>query len=306
MKIGIIAVDSKYPNLALMKISAHHKIAGDIVEWYTPYEHYDCVYMSKIFTFTPDYEYAITNADAVIKGGTGYDLHTVLPNAIDRLQPDYTLYGVEDDLAYGFLTRGCPNKCKWCIVPIKEGGIRPYMDIEEIVVGGKRRAILMDNNILASDYGLTQIEKIIDLKTKVDFNQAIDARLITDDIAALLAKVRWVRYIRFGCDTPGQIGEVERAAALLEKHGYNKGYFLYCMLQDFDESFTRVNYWRSKGRKYIPFCQPYRDFNNPAAIVPQWQKDLARWANMRATYMSCDFTDYAPRKGFICSEYFKK
>lgn len=306
MKIGIIAVDSKYPNLALMKISAHHKIAGDIVEWYTPYEHYDCVYMSKIFSFTPDYEYAITNADAVIKGGTGYDLHTILPNAIDRLQPDYTLYGVEDDLAYGFLTRGCPNKCKWCIVPIKEGGIRPYMDIEEIVAGGKRRAILMDNNILASDYGLTQIEKIIDLKTKVDFNQAIDARLITDDIAALLAKVRWVRYIRFGCDTPGQIGEVERAAALLEKHGYNKGYFLYCMLQDFDESFTRVNYWRSKGRKYIPFCQPYRDFNNPAAIVPQWQKDLARWANMRATYMSCDFTDYAPRKGFICSEYFKK
>lgn len=304
MRVGLIAVDSKYPNLALMKISAYHKQEGDIVEWYNPYEHYDLVYASKIFTYTPDYEYAITNADRVLKGGTGYDLTTVLPDYIDLLQPDYTLYNVDDDLAYGFITRGCPNKCKWCVVPIKEGKIQPYMDIEDIVAGGKRRAILMDNNVIGSSYGVSQLEKIAQLGVKVDFNQAIDARLVTDEIAAILARVRWIRYIRFGCDTPGQIKEVERAAELLTNHGYRKPIFLYCLLQDFDESLARVEYWRHKGPRFIPFCQPYRDIANPSVVVPQWQKDMARWANMRAIYRSCDFADYSPRKGFICREYF--
>lgn len=303
MKIGLIAVDSKYPNLALMKISAFHRAAGDFVEWYDPLSQYDRVYMSKIFTFTPDYEYAISNADEVLKGGTGYDLTTVLPSEIDRLQPDYELYNIDKNLAYGFLTRGCPNKCKWCIVPKKEGAIKPYMDIEE-VAAGKTKAILMDNNILASTYGLEQIEKIIKMQIRVDFNQAIDARLVTDEIAKMLARVKWIRYIRFGCDTPGQIGEVERAAQMLDKYGYKGEYFLYCILTEFTESFNRVNYWKEKSRRFVPFCQPFRDFDNPQAVIPQWQKDLARWANMRATYRSCDFKDYAPRKDFICKNYF--
>lgn len=304
MKIGLMAVDSKYPNLALMKISAFHKANEDLVEWYSPLFDYDIVYMSKIFSFMPDYEYPITNTRELKKGGTGYNIRTTLPFEIDRLQPDYELYGIEEDLAYGFLTRGCPNKCKWCVVPQKEGPIAPYMDIEEIATPGRRKVILMDNNVLASDYGLEQIEKIVKLQIKVDFNQAIDARLVTDNVAKMLAQIKWIRYIRFGCDTPGQIAEVERAAQLLDKHGYKKEYFLYCLLQDFDESFKRVNYWKNKGHRYKPFCQPYRDFNNPAQIIPQWQKDLARWANMRATFMSCDFADYAPRKGFVCKTYF--
>lgn len=91
MKIGIIAVDSKYPNLALMKISAYHKKLGDQVEWYSAFEHYDKVYMSKIFSFTPDYGYYV-NADEVEKGGTGYDINKKLPSYIENLQPDYTLY----------------------------------------------------------------------------------------------------------------------------------------------------------------------------------------------------------------------
>ena len=86
-------------------------------------------------------------------------------------------------MAYGFLTCGCPNRCKWCVVPQKEGNIKPYMDIEERAIDGRNNIILMDNNILASKYGLSQLEKIIKLKLKVDFNQALDARLVTPDIA---------------------------------------------------------------------------------------------------------------------------
>ena len=159
MNIGILAVDSNYPNLALMKISAWHKARGDNVEWYNPLCSYDKVYSAKVFSFTPDYGYYI-NADQVEKGGTGYDIKKVLLPEIDRMIPDYDLYNVDKNLAYGFLTRGCPNRCKWCVVPVKEGNITPYMDIAE-VSAGRKNVILMDNNILASDYGLQQIEKII-------------------------------------------------------------------------------------------------------------------------------------------------
>lgn len=219
-KIGLIDVDGgKFPNYALMKIAAYHKALGDAVEWADPmFGKYDKVYKSKIFTFSPD------NADIynceIEQVGTGYDLHKELPPEIDNCNPDYSIYpySVDHNTAYGFLTRGCPNKCPWCVVPIKEGKVRPYRDVEEIAVNGRTNLILMDNNILASDYGLQQIEKIVDKRYRVDFNQALDARLITNDIAELLAKVRWLAPIRLGCDTPRQIEDCENAMRLIDQH----------------------------------------------------------------------------------------
>lgn len=306
MNIGLIDVDSHgFPNLALMKLSAWHKLQGDIVEWYNPFDHYDKVYMAKVFNFTEDYRQWITNTHQIEKGGTGYDLSKILPIDIDRVIPDYDLYNIDKKLAYGFLTRGCPNKCKWCIVPQKEGKMTPYMDIEEVAVNGRKNIILMDNNVLASDYGLQQIEKIVRLGLRVDFNQGLDARLVTDDIAKLLAKVKWIKRIRFGCDTPGQIAECERATALIDKYNYKGEYFFYCiLLNDFKEAFTRVNHWRMKGGRFLPYCQPYRDLNNPHQIIPQWQKDLAGWTNKKWVFRSCEFKDFEPRKGFKCEEYF--
>lgn len=304
MNIGLLAVDSNYPNLALMKISSYHKARGDKVEWYNPLCSYDKVYMAKVFSFTSDYGYYV-HSDLIEKGGTGYDIAKALPPDIDRIQPDYDLYQLPPNVAYGFLTRGCPNRCKWCVVPKKEGKIAPYMDIEEIAVDGRKNIILMDNNVLASEYGLQQIEKIVSMGVRIDFNQGLDARLVTDDIARLLVKVKWIKRIRFGCDTPGQIAECERATALIDKYGYKGEYFFYCiLLDDFKESFTRVNHWRKKGKRFLPHCQPYRDVNNPRQIVPQWQKDLAGWADKKWIFKSCEFKDFTPRKGFKCSEYF--
>ena len=306
MNIGLLAVDSNYSNLALMKISAWHKTRGDNVEWYNPFNRYDKVYMAKVFSFTEDYLQYITNADCVEKGGTGYDIRKVLPVEIDRMQPDYSIYPqIDSKTAYGFPTRGCPNRCKWCVVPKKEGKIAPYMDIEEIAIDGRKNIILMDNNVLASDYGLQQIEKIVSMGVRVDFNQGLDARLVTNDIAQLLARVKWMKRIRFGCDTPGQIAECERATALIDKYGYKGEYFFYCILMDdFKEAFSRVNHWRGKGGRFLPHCQPYRDLNNPRQIIPQWQKDLAAWADKKWIFKSCEFKDFTPRKGFVCSEYF--
>lgn len=231
MKIGLVDVDGHhFPNLALGKIAAYHKTQGDTVEWATPlFGNYDRVYMSKVFTFTPDCT-DIYGCE-VIKGGAGYDIHSVLPEEIDRLQPDYSIYPqVDNNTAYGFLTRGCPNKCVWCIVPKKEGNVTPYMDVDEIAIDGRTNLILMDNNILASDYGLQQIEKIIRRGYKIDFNQAMDARLVTPEIADLLARVKWIKRIRFGCDTPAQVEHCERAISLIDKAGYKGEYFFYCML----------------------------------------------------------------------------
>ena len=305
-RIGLIDVDrTGFPNLALMKISAYHKALGDEVVWVDPLfgGGFDKVYMSKVFTFTPDYDYPII-ADEIEKGGTGYDLKKVLPQEIDRIQPDYSIYGIEDT-AYGFLTRGCPNRCKWCVVPIKEGKQIPYMDVDDIA-GGRKKLILMDNNVLASDYGLEQIEKIIKRRYRVDFNQALDARLVTDDIAKMLAQVRWLTPIRFGCDTHRQIEECRRAMQMIDSYRKTPSqYILYTIIgDDINEDYERLTAFKD-NKKVRVNGQPYRDFNNPNQIIPQWQKDMARWANRKELYSTCDFKEYEPRKGFVCKEYFR-
>lgn len=307
MNIGIIAVDSDYPNLALMKISAWHKGNGDSVEWYNPFDQYDIVYMSKIFSFTPDYGQWITNTKHIRKGGTGYDLYSALPEEMEFVTPDYSMYpSIDNKTAYGFLTRGCPNKCKWCVVPRKEGNIRPYMDVDDVAVDGRTNLVLMDNNVLACEYGLEQIQKIIDRGYRVDFNQALDARLVTDDIAKLLAKLRWIDVIRFGCDTPKQVKECEEAMRMIDEYrGKPASYLMYTMIgNDFDEALNRLSHWKTFKRVRI-VAQPFRDVDNPHQIIPQWQKDMARWAMRREIYATCDFKDYEPRRGFKCGEYIK-
>lgn len=307
MNIGLVDVDGhNYPNLALMKISAWHKQRGDSVEWAMPlFGDYDRVYKSKVFNFTPDC-YDEWKCETV-RGGTGYDIHSRLPDAIDRTQPDYSIYPnlVDNKTAYGFLTRGCPNKCAWCIVPTKEGVIRPYMDVEEIAIEGRNRLVLMDNNVLASNYGLEQVEKIINCGYRIDFNQGLDARLVTPEVAKMLAKVKWIRHIRFGCDTPRQIVECERAMKMIDSHLKTPHeYLLYAIItSNFNESHERIEHFRLNKRVVIQ-AQPFRDPQNPAAKIPKWQKDMAFWANQRAVYRSTDFPGFSPRKGFFCKEYF--
>lgn len=328
MKIGLIDVDGHaskkkwgatiYPNLALCKIASYHRMMGDHVEWYDGLFGglYDIVYMAKVFSFSEDYTVAV-NAKEIVKGGTGYDIAKSLPKEIDDCQPDYTIYpSVSQDTSYGFLTRGCPNKCFWCVVPKKEGMIRPYWDIER-VANGRKKIVLMDNNLLASgDYAKEQLEKIISKGYHIDLNQANDARLMTDDFARLFAKVKWINgRIRFGCDTTAQIEHCERAIDMINSYGFKGEYFLYTMIggkNDFNECFNRIDYWHKKlieqrkskiGRPIYAYAQPYRDPYKKVQEIPMWQKDLARWCNKRMLFTTCEFKDYSPRKGFTCKWY---
>jgi len=309
LKIGLIDVDGhNFPNLALMKIARYYRQQGADVVWYSPWERYDILYMSKVFTFTPDFTQCISNADKVERGGTGYKMYDkTLPKKIDLLQPDYSIYCniVDDKSAYGFLTRGCIRSCGWCIVPKKEGVLRPYMDIEEIAIEGRNKITLMDNNILASDYGISQIEKIAKIGLKVDFNQDLDCRLVTPEVAQLLVNVKWLKYIRFACDTSAQLPYLFRACDMLKQYGYKGAVFMNVLLSDdINECLYRINAIRNyKGLRMLPFAQPYLDFSGRHS-PPQWQKDMARWCNRKEIFNSTEFRDYRPRKHEVCSIYF--
>jgi len=342
--IGLIDVDGHakkklwggtiHPNIALGKLSRWHKQQGDTVEWAQPHRQmvqtdlfgepvvapgdkvYDIIYASKVFNFTPDFNRHRYAAREWHFGGTGYDVHSQLPPEVDRLQPDYSIYpGIRPDTAFGFLTRGCPNKCPWCVVPKKEGAIHPYMDCDEIAIEGRKKLVLMDNNILAAgDYAKQQMRKIIERGYRVDFNQAIDARLMTEEFAEIMARMKWIdRRIRFGCDTSAQIKHCEQAMLMLNEAGFHGEYFIYIMLNDdFQESYGRIDYWswRSKEsrrkrlpQRIYPHSQPYRDPMKTVHEFPQWQKDVTHWVNNRALFHTMPFPDFEPRKGFKCGAY---
>lgn len=279
MKIGLHDSEKDYlkgknfPNYALMKISTYHKSIGDMVEWWSPIiGEYDKVYSSKIFDFTPENPYLPLDA---IKGGTGYDIHSALPDEIENMFPDYSIYP-ECDYAIGYITRGCPNHCRWCIVPKKEGGIQPYRTWQELVRSDSNKLVLMDNNILACEYGINQLESLIDSGYKIDLNQGMDARLVNEKIAQILSQLNWIKYIRFSCDTIAQIAAIENAAGLLMKYGV-KPYklFIYLLVtKDIENAAHRVDQLK-KLKGITIYAQAER--NERMGIVPnQLQLEFAQ------------------------------
>lgn len=290
MKIGLIDVDGhNFPNLALMKISAYHKQKGDLVEFVSINE-YDKTYISKVFSFTLDYLPPFSNLGKVLQGGTGYNEYSKLPDEIEYIMPDYSLYNI-NNIAYGFLTRGCPRKCDWCIVPKKEGNIKINADITEFW-DGQKNVILLDNNILASDFGLKQIEKIIDLGIKVDFNQGLDARIIAnnEDIAKLLSRLKWYKPLRMACDTKEQMKSIEKATLLLRKYETTpSNYFIYVLVKDIEDALIRVNFL--KNLNLDPFAQPYIDFSGKNKVT-KIQRHFSRWVNHKAIFNTVSWKYY--------------
>jgi hypothetical protein len=149
----------------------------------------------------------------------------------------------------------------------------------------------MDNNVLSSSHGLKQIERIAMLRVSTDFNQGLDARLVTREIARLISKIKWKRYIRFACDTSAQIYDIAQAISLLKCFGISpSNIFIYCLVRGIDEAHKRVLEIKKMGAK--PFAQPYRSLDG--LIIPNAeQKQFARWCNQMAVFNSCEWKDYA-------------
>ncbi len=301
MKISLVDVDGHhFPNLALMKIAAWHKAQGDSVDWYAPlFSHPEKIYASKVFTFTKDFDYF--PSCLIEKGGTGYRDYQELPHDVDACDPDYSIYP-EVKYAIGFLSRGCIRKCPWCVVPRKEGGIRRYGDIERIAQG-RKRVVLMDNNFLANDpeFVKEQLDKSVRLGLAIDFNQGLDARLVNDQNARLLARCRWTnasgtdRYIRFSCDTPAMIPHIRSAVRLLRAAGYSGDVFIYFLAQEVGETIERIERVLEIDEKIKPFVMPFRNLDGDGKIADKRLGDLANWCNMARVRKSCTFADYNRR-----------
>lgn len=155
------------------------------------------------------------------------------------------------------------------------------------------RAVLLDNNVLASEWGLMQIEKIVRMGIRVDFNQGLDARRIarTPEIAALLARVKWIRFLRMAYDSRAMQDDVHKAIELLRKHGVPaRKLFLYVLIRDdTEDALGRIRELKALGCQ--PFAQPYRDFEHEGKPSrEQWR--LAYWCNRKPLFYSVDYEEY--------------
>ena len=280
MKIGLIDVDShNFPNLALMKLSGYHKGRGDSVSWWNGFEQYDRVYKSKVFSdlYTEDIDYCI-NADEVIKGGTGYDLKNKLPDEIEHYYPDYELYNIKDK-AFGFLTRGCPRSCPFCIVSEKEGNTHTVADLSEFW-RGQKEIILMDSNITASKDCERLFEDLIKSRALINFEGGLDVRLLTDKGAEQLNRMR-TSMIHFAWD------KLKRIRPLLKKRDrLIRVYVLTNYNTTHAQDLERVYKLRELG--YDPFVMVYNK-----STAPDITKKLQRWCNNKFVFRSCEyFADY--------------
>lgn len=297
MKIGLVDVDGhNFPNLALMKISAYHKAKGDSVEWVFPLDTYDLVYQAKVFdeTYSKDIEWQ-PQAEKIIKGGTGYGLYNTLPDEIEHIYPDYSIYPeLTKNTAYGFLTRGCPRACGFCIVSEKEG--RKSVKVADLSEfwRGQKNIKLLDPNILACRQHLDLLEQLAASGAWVDFTQGLDVRLINQKNVDALNRIK-TKMIHFAWDNPEDdlTAKFEEFSELTEITDYRKKsvYILTNFNSTIEQDLYRIYTLRDLG--FNPYVMIY---NKPKA--PRKIRLLQRWCNNRIIFRTCEkFEDFDPTIG---------
>ena len=303
MKIGLIDVDGhNFPNLPLMKLSAWHKRQGNIVDWYNPLlawqDPLDRVYMSKIFTFTPDYPHPV-NAKEIIKGGTGYfypDGGPELPEEVEHIYPDYSLYPeLTKNTAYGFLTRGCPRGCEFCIVGKKEGLCsRKVADLSEFW-NGQKNIVLLDPNITACREWKGLFQQLIDSQAWIDFSQGLDIRMMTAEKTEYIKQMK-IKQVHFAWDNYKDKYKIFPKFKDFKKiTGWDKRKLPVYVLTNYNsthaEDLERIYTLRDLG--YWPYVMVYEKDKLPKGHIT---RKLQRWCNMRAVFETIsNFADYMER-----------
>lgn len=298
MRIGLIDVDgTKFPNLVLMKISAWHKRQGDTTHLLRPddvllggnlFGDYDKLYAACVFTANAGIARRLESIGVEV-GGTGIDSPRTLPAEIEHIYPDYTLYG-DEKTAYGFLTRGCPRACPFCIVAGKEGKeSRKVADLSEFW-RGERYIKLLDPNLLAAREHMKLLRQLAESGAWVDFTQGLDARLLTKENIALLNACK-IKMLHFAWDNPRdetvpQVLQMFAAYSRVKETKRRKVYVLTNYWSTHQEDLRRVYWLREHG--YDPYVMIY---DKPHA--PRKTRRLQRWVNNKFIFWSCwRFEDY--------------
>lgn len=299
MNIGLIDVDGhNFPSLALMKISAWHKAQGDLVEWWDGFKYYDRVYMSKIFddTYSSDMITSI-RAKEIIRGGTGYGLESKLPDDVEHIYPDYSLYPKHtENTAYGFLTRGCPERCTYCCVSEKEGCRSIKVANVSEWWNGQKSIVLLDPNILACSDAVDLLHQLSDTNAWIDYTQGLDARRLTSRNIEAVNQTK-VKMIHFAWDRMGNSEDVLRGLNLYLKYGAVKDfrkrrvYVLTNFNTSMEQNLYRIYTLRNMG--YDPYIMVYDKPNAPREV-----RLLQRWVNNKPIFRLCErFEDYDNKIG---------
>lgn len=307
MKVGLWSDCHNFPSLPMMKLSAYHKLRGDQVELLDYLSGYDVVYASKVFSFTPDIEdFAAVNCDQLIKGGTGYCIsvengkevfddqkNTPLPKQIEHIYPDYSLYP-DYPYACGFLTRGCPRGCNFCVVAKKEGRCsKKVADLSEFYRGEQKEIKLLDPNILACKEHEGLLQQLSQSGAWVDFTQGLDVRLINKDNIAILNKIK-LKSVHFAWDNPKQ--DLTSCFQMFSQYSTFKRdakrivYVLTNFNSTIDEDLYRIYTLRDLG--YTPYVMIYQKDS-----ADRTHRYLQRWVNNKRIFRTIDrFEDYNPRE----------
>lgn len=303
MNIALVDIDShNFPNLVLMKLSAWHKARGDHVFLISPKEiltgqnlfiPYDKLYGACVFRENAPLARRL-EAMGVHVAGTGTDSKETLPEEIEHIMPDYSLYGITDT-AYGFLTRGCPRRCPFCIVSAKEGAeSRKVADLSEWWTG-QRNIKLLDPNLLACPDCEELLIQLAESGAWVDITQGLDARLLTDRNINLLNHIK-LQGLHFAWDNPRDESIKDKLIAFIEQTNMTKHrkpcvYVLTNFWSSREEDLGRVYWLRDHG--YNPYIMIYDKQHAPPET-----RYLQRWVNNRLIFWKIrKFEDYDHKKG---------
>ena len=327
MRVGLIDVDGhNFPNLALMRISSYHKARGDTVEWWwSDLEHYDIVYMSKVFSaaYSPDAPEPL-NADKVIKGGTGYAISLIngkevydkakdspLPAEIERCFPDYSIYP-EFDYAVAMTSRGCPRGCGFCHVGVKEGRCAVKVADVSDFWNGQKKIQVLDPNITACKDKRDLFAQYKATGARIMFNQGLDIRLIDEDDMRDLNTMK-LESLHFAWDNPNidlsnRFREFSEKTQLVKRY-LNEVYVLTnyenCTVEEHIERVLyRIYKLQEISGEYNPYIMIYDKPNADRRLYR-----LQRWCNNKYFYHSCPrYEDFDTRfhNGTIKHEYYER
>ena len=284
MKVGLIDLDTKgFPNLALMKLSQYHKSKGDEIVFKFPLLEADITYIACVFSKN---RYNLPAIDGnVILGGTGFAWPSVrcLPVEVEDMVPDYSLYNAK--ASYGFTSRGCIRRCPWCVVPHKEGRIKPWHSIYQFWDREHRDIVLLDNNLLAAPNWKETLADLEKENLRVDFNQGLDIRLVDQEKAHYLSRLKYSKQLRFALDDIKYQKAFRHGMETLRSAGIKLSRVMVYFLTGFNSSLEgdleRLEIIKSYNA--TPFAMSYQEVNGVKPRIVRDKRELhefARWVNL--------------------------